>query len=478
MNRFYRVVFNAHRGAVMVAGENARAGARGAKASIGAFFDADSLSRVLACLGGLLLAFLAYTLLLGWFAPTEGALLGTIATGVARQVKYKVESTWGTVPAAGSAQRLRRVSSTLNLRKQTFESNEIVSHLQRVDYRHGVRTVEGTLSGELSPGTYKDFMAAAVRRAYAAISASTGMSITIAGSGPTYTITRAAGSWLTDGVKVGHVGRLTAGSFNAVNLTKNIAVLSLTATVLTVMPVNGVALVAEGPIAAATWTPTGKHTFAPSTGHTDLSYSIEQWFSDLSLSEVYSGCKINRMSLAVPPNGMSTIGIDFMGKDVTTAGAEYFTSPTAETTTGIAAGANGVLIAQGATIATLTGLEIGLDGNMNAVPVIGSTTYADIAEGRIMVSGRLTGLFDSATLRDYFLNETEVAVVAILPVSPSAAADFVSITLPRVKVGAADLDDGDKSLIRTLPFVALYNSAGGAGTSSEQTTIAFQDSQA
>jgi hypothetical protein len=93
-----------------------------------------------------------------------------------------------------------------------------------------------------------------VRRAFAAVAAITGLSITIAGSGPTYTVTRAAGSWLTDGVKVGQVGRLTAGSFNAANLNKNL-VICVTATVLTVMPVNGVALVAEGPIAAATWTP-------------------------------------------------------------------------------------------------------------------------------------------------------------------------------------------------------------------------------
>jgi hypothetical protein len=167
-------------------------------------------------------------------------------------------------------------------------------------------------------------------------------------------------------------------------------------------------------------------TYAPSSGFTDLSYSIEDWHSDLVLSEVFSGCKINRLSFNVPPQGMSTVGFDFLGKDITAAGAEYFTSPTAETTTGIAAAANGIMVAQGAAIATLTGLQITLDGNMTAEDVIGSTTYQDIAEGRILVSGTATGLFDSATLRDYFLNETEVSLVAFLPVSSAAAADFVA----------------------------------------------------
>ena len=64
----------------------------------------------------------------------------------------------------------------------------------------------------------------------------------MAGSGPTYTITRSTGSWLTDGIKKGQIGRITAGAVNAANLNKNLVVLSLTSTILTVMPLNGVAL--------------------------------------------------------------------------------------------------------------------------------------------------------------------------------------------------------------------------------------------
>lgn len=401
-----------------------------------------------------------------------------IATGVAKRVKFKEEVTWGTVPAASGSQALRRVTSTLALKKQAYQSQEILSHYQRQDYRHGVRSVEGALAGELSPGTYKDFMAAAVRRAYAAISAITGASITIAGTGPTFTVTRGAGSWLTDGIKAGQVGRLTAGSFNASNLNKNLLVLSLTATVLTVMPVNGAALVAEGPIASATWTPTGKVTFAPSSGHTDKSFSIEHWHSDVSQSEVFSGLKIQGMKIALPPTGLATITFDFLGEDITTSGAEYFTSPTAETSTGILAAANGLLIAQGGAVALLTGLEINLAANMTAEAVVGQNTYPDIAEGPIVVNGQVTALFSDATIRDYFINETEVALAAVISASNAAAADFVGFTLPRIKFGDASKDDGPKSLIQTLPFEALYNSAGGTGTSSEQTTLSIQDSQA
>lgn len=401
-----------------------------------------------------------------------------VATGVGKRVKYKAESTWGTVPAASGSQALRRVSSTLALKKETFESNEILTHQQRQDFRHGVRTVEGAISGELSPGTYEDFIANAVRRLFTAISAISSLSITIAGAGPTYTVTRAAGSWLTDGIKIGQVGRLTAGAFNAANLNKNFLHLAVTATVITVMPLNGVALVAEGPIASATYTIPGKVSFVPASGHVDNSMSIEHWHADVPASEVFSGCKTAQMMVGLPPRGMSTIEFEMRGKDIVTSASEYFTSPTAETSAGILAAPQGLLVAQSGAIAIVTGLDFTLDGNMSAEAVVGSTVYPDIAEGRVLISGNMTALFDSVTLRDYFLNETEVVLIAALATSPAANAEFMSFAFYRIKFGDASKDDGDKSIIQTLPFTALYNSAGGAGIATEATTFYVQDSLA
>lgn len=401
-----------------------------------------------------------------------------IATGVAKQLRYKAEVTWGTAPGASSAQLLRRVTSTLGLKKQTYQSNEVRSDYQIADFRHGVRSVEGSINGELSPGTYKDFFAAAVRKAFATTTAMTGLSVTVAGSGPTYTVARGSGSFLTDGVKAGDVVRLTAGSFNAANLNKNLLVISLVAATLTVMPLNGVALVAEGPIASATVTVPGKRAWVPTSSHTDNSFSIEHWHADVAQSELFTGCKVSQLDLSLPPTGIATIGMNFMGKDETDATAEYFTTPTAETSTGVLAAVNGLLIAQGSAIALLTGLEVSIAGGHTAEPVVGSNTYPDIIEGRVRVTGQFTALFTDAVLRNYFINETEVSLVAVLSATNAAAADFIGISLPRIKVGSADKDDGEKAIIQTHSFQALYNSSGGAGTSSEASTIVIQDSQA
>lgn len=399
------------------------------------------------------------------------------ANGVAKQVRYKEESSYGVAPGATGAQLLRRTQSTLALAKDAYQSGEIADHRQVSDYRHGVRRPGGNINGELSPGTYKDFIAAALRRAFATVTAITGASITVAGSGP-YTITRAAGSWLTDGVKIGDVVRLTAGSFAAANLNKNILVTGVTALVITGIVMNGSTLTAEGPIASATLTLPGKKTYVPATGHTNKSFAVEHYYSDIVQSELYLGCKVDTIDINLPPTGLATIAMAMVGQDVTNAVSAYYTSPTAATTTGLVAAVNGVLMVGGVQVAICTGMSIKLAGGMNTEPVIGSNVQPEHAPGRVVISGSFTAFFANATLRDNFVNEDEISLIVTLTTSNAAAADFVTFVLPRIKLGSADKDDGEKNIIATHSFQALYNGAGGSGISSEQTTLSMQDSQA
>lgn len=401
-----------------------------------------------------------------------------IASGVFKQVAYKVEATFGAVPAASGAQLLRRTSSDLSLKKDTYQSNEIRTDFQVADFRHGVRRVAGKLSGELSPKTYADFIGAALKRDFAAITALTAVSLTIAGSGPTYTVTRAAGDWLASGLKVGHVVRLSVGSLNAANINKNLLIVDMTATVLTVIPLNGVALVAEGPITGCTITAPGKATYIPTTGHTDKSFSIEHWFADVPASEVFAGCKIDRVGLTLPPTGMATVDLDLMGKDMTPSASQYFTSPTAVTTTGSLAAVNGILRVGGATIATVTGLTLEIDPSFSGDPVVGSNTIPNLFPGKVKVGGQFTAYFDSTTLRDAFVNETEIDLIAAFTSDNTATADFIAIALPRLKIGDASKSDGDGGIVGTYPFTALLNNAGGTGIKTEKTTVQMQDSAA
>lgn len=400
------------------------------------------------------------------------------AKGLFKQVAYKKEVTFGILPGGSAAQQLRRVESSIDLTKDSYQSNEIRPDLQIADFRHGVRKVGGSINGELSAKTYADFLAAILKKNFAAVTAVTGASITIAGAGPTYTVTRAAGSFFTDGFKVGNVIRLTAGAFNALNLNKNLLIVSLTATVATVITLNGTAMFAEGPIATSTVTVQGKKTYIPTTGHTDCSYSIEHYYSDLVQSEVFTGCKLSKIGIELPPTGMATINAEFIGKDIVTAAAQYFTSPTPISTTGVLAAVNGVVRLGGNTVANLTGLSLSIDSTQTGEAVVGSNTIPALYSGKVSVSGQFTAYFDSVSMRDAFVNETEVDLYAAFTADNSAAADFIAFGLPRIKVGSASKNDGETGLVQTFSFQALFNSAGGAATATEQTTMFVQDSAA
>lgn len=402
------------------------------------------------------------------------------ASGVFKQIAIKEEATYGVLPSASGAQLLRRTDATFNLSKDTYESNEIRTDLQTADMRHGVRRVAGTLNGELSPGSYAAYIAALFKREFAAVTALTALSLTVAGSGPTYTLTRAAGSFLTSGLKVGQVIRLTAGTFNAANLNKNLFIVALTATEATVIVLNGSALVAEGPITAATITVPGKTTYVPVSGHTDKSFSVEEWYSDISRSEVFSGCKFTKASIQLPPSGMATLGLDVAGKDFGQApgSTRYFTSPTALSSSGVVAAVNGVLRIGGVTLASVTGLNFDVEASFSGDPVVGSNVVPTQFAGRVKVSGQFTAYFEDGVLPAAFFDEAELGIQVAMTTSNDAAADFVSFSMSRVKLGGADKADGDGGVVRTFPFTALLNTNGGSGTAHEQSTIAMQDSLA
>ncbi|MGE8366999.1 phage tail tube protein [Cupriavidus sp.] len=406
-----------------------------------------------------------------------------IAKGLFKQLRYKLQTAQGVAAGTAGGQILRRVTSDISLNKDTYQSNEIRSDQQIADYRHGVRRVAGTINGEISPGTYADIFAAILRRDFAAVTAIAGASITIAlgsllGTVQIYAVTRAAGSYLTDGIKAGDVVRLTAGSFNAANLNKNLLVLSLTALALTVIPLNGVALVAEGPIAAATVTVPGKKTFVPTSGHTDKYITFEHWFSDVAQSERFTDCKLGQMDINLPATGMATLAAQIQGLDMVSGTSAYFTAPAVETTSGIVAAVNGVLLAAGAPVGLVTGMSASINANLTGDPVVGQNTLPDLFPGRVVVTGQFTAYFQDAVLRDAFVNETEIGISAALTTSGAAAADFIALNMSRVKLGSAGKDDGEKGLIQTFSYQALLNVNGGAGTANEKTTISVQDSLA
>lgn len=405
----------------------------------------------------------------------------SIAQGINKTIAYKKQSGLGSTATGSGGQLIRRETAMLMVQKDTYEVNEIVSHQQSTGAIHGISRSSGTINGVLSGSSYQDFMASLVRKAWAATSAITGLSLTIATSGSNYTVTRATGDFLTGGIKIGDVIQLSGGSLNANNIAKNLVVLGVTATVLTVNVLNvGATLTAEGPIASSTVTVMGKKTWAPTSGHTNEYYTFEEWFSDLSRSAVFPDVQVGTLDITVPATGNVSAAFALVGLGaVTRSGTQSLTSPTAATTTNVMSSVAGAVYVGTARYNNITSMSLKIDGQVNpGEAVIGSNSVPDVYRGRIKVSGSFSFLYDAETLADPFFNETSQTLVLVVADARTDAANTIGFTMSKVKFFSADPDDGEKQIVRTVNFTAEINGSGGASLANHQTIISIQDSQA
>lgn len=403
-----------------------------------------------------------------------------VAQGINKTIAYKKQSGLG-VPASGSGgQLIRRETAMLMVTKDTYEVNEIVSHQQSTGAIHGVAKSSGTVNGVLSGASYQDFEGSLLRKAWVATTAITAVSLTIAASGLNYTVTRAAGDFLTGGVKIGDVVQLS-GPLNANNITKNLVVIAVTATVLTVNVLNtGSTLTVEGPIAGCTVTVMGKKAWVPTSGHTNDYYTFEEYFADLTRSAVFPDVQVGTMDLAVPATGNVSANFALVGLGaVTKSGTQSLTTPTAATTTNVMSSVSGAVYVGGVRYATITGINIKIDGQVNpGEATVGSNTISDVFRGRIKVSGSFTWVYDADTLGTPFENETTTSIMLVLSDARTDAANTMAFIMSAVKLFSNDPDDGEKQIVRTCNFTAQINGSGGASLANHQTIISIQDSQA
>lgn len=414
------------------------------------------------------------------------------ASGIEKKLVLAPQAAAGTCAVAdlATAQYLRRVTSSLDVSKETYQSNEMRADRQIGDFRHGVQSIEGSLSGELSPGTYQRLMAAILRKAWAAgVSDAANSNVAAAsttGAAGTFTRDDSEGSWLVDGFKVGDVVRFTgfSGTGATANNDHNFMITALTATVMTGVMLDGVAVANDAKGDPITTTVVGKKCWTPITGHTEDWFSLEHYYSDIDLSEVYWDVKVNTMAIKLPATGLATIDFGLMGLNHTnyaSGQSPYFSAVLAASTGGVLAAVNGALYIQGVKVALLTGLDFDVSGGLTSEAVVGSNVKPDIFDGRVSVKGNMSVFFEDATFRDYFINETEVSICACFTTANTPKADFLAFTMPRVKVGGASKDDGEKGLIQTMPFVALFDTSaladsGATATDSLATTLSIQDS--
>lgn len=397
----------------------------------------------------------------------------TFARGVAKTLAIAKETAFGTQSSA-TAKFLRRVSSDLFLSKDSYESQEILTSQQIRDARHGVRRASGTLGAQLSPGAYNDMFEGMLRGTWTAGVSVNKTAVII--DTVNKTITCASPNWVTDGFRRGDVINLSAiTGGGAANNNVNLRVANVSSTFLTLYETPPSAIASPG--TTATIAVVGKKVMMPATGQVFRSYTVEHWFDDLGLSELFVGCRVSQLSLNMPASGLVSFSASLTGQDMITGSSQIYSTATASTSDNSLAAVNGRLAYAGADLGVITGMSLQIATQVQANPVLGSNVVPEIFQGTMRVNGSFTAMFTDETLMTQFLQETEVELMLYMTSDTSPNSHFMSIYLPRVKAMSASKSDGDMSLVQSFNFVALEKvPATGAGI--DATSIVVQDSSA
>jgi hypothetical protein len=394
-------------------------------------------------------------------------------------VAYKVEGTFGTpVTGAGAEQFRFQPGQGLNMGRALIEDPEVRSDGQRSMARLGMKSVTGGYAGTLSLGTFNTFIAALFRNTFTAdVAAVTctgaGAFVSLATTlGNTLTLV-GTGSFLTAGVRVGQVIRVTVMGAGVDNV--NAVVATVAANVITVLGTPWTNITAQT-VAVLTI----KKNVKNGATFTRSSYTIEQYYQDIDESEQFAGCRISSMKLSFQPGSVATVEFGIMGQQeqiLGTAAAPGFTSPTQYTSIGMIA-LDALIFLAGVSIATITGGELTFDLNVTGQDVVGSSLTPDEWEGPMKVTGSITAIRTALTASNLakFLAETDNVELSLMFTEPDPVPpiDFIHVFLPRLKyLGDTNPLGNDGPIIETIP---VYGAAKATTTGYDTATAVISTS--
>jgi hypothetical protein len=396
-----------------------------------------------------------------------------MADGLSKLITIKKETTRGVKASNTGGQLLQRVTGSFQGDKEVYVSNSMRPSQMLGDQRHGTRKATGDLSVEIQCLTNKELIAAAMRRDFAADAATTGAVVTISVSSGATAFTRSSGSFITDGFKVGRI--LTATGIAASADNTKALIVSVAALTMHAIKLDGTAYTTASAGASITLSHTGKYTYVPQTGHTNDSFTVEEWHPDLAVPKGFCtlGQQVNTLAIDYKPNAMGTFQFGFLGSDFEIASStRYFASPTAVPSEGVHSGGASVLSINGAKVTNCTGFSLNINNGISQESVVGSSAIGAVSRAKSMISGSMTLLFTDSTYTDAFSNEGSLEVAYA---SVSTGGSGFSFYCASAKVGKVTKDDGEKVIVVTVPFDVLESAGSSVITA---TNLVIGDTQA
>jgi hypothetical protein len=370
-------------------------------------------------------------------------------------VRYKVEGTFNTAPGASGAKVLRKAGGGAGgrLARNSIASQEVRDDGQTSMGRMGTYTGAVSYPIELAVGAFDDLLEALIRSTWTAAVTITEATASLTSiTTTTNTIVAGGGSWITAGVRVGDVIRITNHS-TAANNSKNLLVTGVTASTITV-PANSLTLNA---VADTTFTITILKKLKFGATPTRRSWYLEEYNQDITSSEVGGGMRVSSLTLNGQPNGMVSAEITFVGADWQpySGSAPYFTSPTTNTAVALVWADARVLL--DGVVKKLTEFSVAINLNAQALDEFGdpdNMASDDVYEGNTQVTGSIALKRADHSWLTKLRAETEFSIAILLVEPDSEPKDCLSLFLPRCKVTDVSKSlGGTGALIDRVPFM-------------------------
>lgn len=320
-------------------------------------------------------------------------------------VSYIEEVTWGVTPS-GNLQKMRITNESLKAAVASSASQELRSDRQVPDFVRTGKSADGDVAFEFTFGQpFDDMIEAALMSDGTGYPAEVGEGADVANvtfQNGASTITRAAGSFITDGYLANQWIRIEDANTPANNGYYKIATGGVAALILTVL---------QAPTDDASATSTRiQQGGMISNGVKERSYSIEKDFDDLStIFEALTGMEVDQWALSFASDTFVTGSFTFIGKTVTSESSTIGTGYVAANTNSVMNAINNVSgVMEGTTYGDydITGFTMTLQNNLRARLQVGTEGAISIGSGTLNVAGTVQAYFNTVAVMDKLLNDT------------------------------------------------------------------------
>jgi hypothetical protein len=361
---------------------------------------------------------------------------------------YVEEITPNVTPVSPAWKKLRSTGGIPTIAKDTLQSEELDESRETKSIRTGNESATGEYSIELSHGSQDDLLANAMSSSWEAGFADTGLSVTVADAGKTFT--RASGSFLTDAIEVGDLVQF-------VDLTGNNA-LPFIATAVSALVLTGAAIT-KTLVDEATVTTDYASGDKLGTGNECKTVSIlTELKGKCGTSTVYiltTGVEFTGWSIDVSVNATVTGSFPLIGRDQTEDVAAPAGSTFTETTTRPYTSVDSKVIESGVVQGGVTSIAYANDNNTSPQYELGSKSVSFVERGT--ANNTITAsmfMFDTELLNK-FLNETTVDIAVILNHPDGGAMSF---STPRTVLTEVTPELGAGSVTQSVSGTAIGSS--------------------